>query len=60
MATMDISPFSLDLSHQPTWASILAPTFPLKCRTEEVGSLLTAGSISLGVYSSMLINLFIV
>ena len=44
MATLDISHFCLDLFPQPTWASILAATFPLKCRTEEMGSLMFAGS----------------
>ena len=39
-------PFCLDLSPQPTWASILASTFPLKCRTEEVGSLVVSGSLN--------------
>ena len=37
MAVLDISPFCLYLSPQPTWDSILAATFLLKCRTEEVG-----------------------
>ena len=41
MATLDISPFCLDLPPQPTWASILAATFPLKCRMKELG--VTAG-----------------
>ena len=46
MATLYISPFCLDLPPQPTWASILAATFPLKCRMEELGSLLAAGSMN--------------
>ena len=38
VAILDISPFCLYLSHQPTWDSILAATFLLKCKTEKVGS----------------------
>ena len=52
MATLYISPFCLDLPPQPTWASILAATFPLKCRMEELGSLLAAGSMN--PFSSLL------
>ena len=37
VAILDISPFCLYLSHQPTWDSILA-AFIVKCKTEEVGS----------------------
>ena len=38
VAILDISPFRLYLSHQPTWDSILATTFLLKCKAEEVES----------------------
>ena len=41
VAVLDISPFCLYLSPQPTWDSILAATFPLKCRMKELG--VTAG-----------------
>ena len=47
-------PFCLDLSPQPTWASILAATFPLKCRTEEVGSLVVSGSMNPFLFSASL------
>ena len=46
MAVLDISPFCLYLSPQPTWDSILAATFLLKCRTEEVGSLMVPESMN--------------
>ena len=45
-------PFCLDLSPQPTWDSILATTFPLKCRTEEVGSLVVSGSMNPFLFSA--------
>ena len=47
-------PFCLVLSPQPTWASILAATFPLKCRTEEVGSLEVSGSMNPFLFSASL------
>ena len=47
-------PFCLDLSHQPTWDSILATTFPLKCRAEEVGSLVVSGSMNPLLFSPSL------
>ena len=47
-------PFCLDLSPQPTWDSILAATFLLKCRTEEVGSLVVSGSMNPFLFSASL------
>ena len=47
-------PFCLDLSHQATWDSILAASFPLKCRTEEVGSLVVSGSLNSLLFSASL------
>ena len=47
-------PFCLVLSPQPTWASILAATFPLKCRTEEVGSSVVSGSMNSFLFSASL------
>ena len=54
VAILDISPFCLYLSHQPTWDSILAATFLLKCRTEEVGSLVVSGSMNPFFFSASL------
>ena len=47
-------PFCLDLSHQPTWDFIFAATFALKCRTEEVGSLVVSGSLNPLLFSASL------
>ena len=47
-------PFCLDLSHQPTWDSILATTFPLKCRAEEMSSLVISGSMNPLLFSASL------